>query len=252
LKILKGAMGGTLFLFLWWFLVKSGRVNPLVLPSPDVMLSQFGKDFCSGELPLSLFYSLLIILSALLPSLLLAFFMAACSLRFPRVDRFCEALAALAHPLPGIALLPLFILWVGLGRQIIILTVIHSVLWPFYINIRAGFKQVSPLWIGCGKNRELSDGQIFRLILIPGAYPYILSGIKVGWARSWRALIAAEMLYGSIGGSGGLGWYIFNKRIFMDSAGMYGGIFLLMLIGFIVDRMVFTPLEKRIERVGVG
>lgn len=250
LKFLKGVAAGTGIILIWYLLVEKGPIHPLVLPSPFPFFRQLYEEFRRGVLPLSLLYSLLLILSALIPSLLLAFLMAAGAYRFPRIDGICEKAAALAHPLPGITLLPLFILWTGLGRQIVILTVVHSVLWPFYVNLRAGFRDIPSLWLDLGKNRELTGGEVFRKILIPGSFPYLMAGLKVGWARAWRAVIAAEMIYGTLGGSGGLGWYIYHKRIFMDTAGMYGGIFLLMLTGLAADRWVFCRWEGKISSPG--
>ena len=173
--------------------------------------------------------------------------MALSAIRFPRVGRFWELLSALAHPLPGMALLPLLILWTGLGNHIIILIVFHSVLWPLFINLKSGFREVSPLWLDLGRNNELSGGEAFFHILLPGAYPSVLAGLKISWARAWRAVIAAEMIFGTIGNTGGLGWYIFNKRIFMDTPGMYGGILVLMVIGLLVEDGLFARLETRKE-----
>lgn len=169
--------------------------------------------------------------------------MAFLSVRFTAIDKITEMLSALAHPLPGIALLPLLILWTGLGTHIIVLIVIHSVLWPFYINIRSGFLQVPGLWIDLGRNNGLSRNGEFFYILLPAAFPSIVSGLKIGWARAWRAVISAEMIFGTIGNAGGLGWFLYNKRIFMDTPGMYGGLIFLMFIGLVVEKIFFVRLE---------
>ncbi len=237
-----------LLLALWQILSLSGQINPLILPAPTALFAGFLSGLITGELMAGLANSLLLISLAMVPSLIIAFLMALGAYRSPFINRICERGAALFHPLPGIALLPLFILWTGLGKQIIVLTVIHSVLWPFYVNTRAGFREVSLLWLDLGRNRELSEAGIFFHILIPGAYPYILSGLKVAWARAWRAVIAAEMVYGAIGGRGGMGWYIYQKRLFMDTTGMYGGILMLMITGLVVDRLLFVPLERGMQK----
>ena len=171
--------------------------------------------------------------------------MAFLSVKFSFSERITETAAALAHPLPGIALLPILILWTGLGIHIIVLIVIHSVLWPFYINIRSGFKDVPRLWLDFGKNNSLKGREEFLYILLPAAFPSIFAGVKIGWARAWRAVISAEMIFGTIGSAGGLGWFIYNKRIFMDTPGMYGGVFFLMLIGLVVETFLFRKIEKR-------
>ena len=236
---------GGLFL-LWEIIYRLKAFHPLVLPSVAEVLRQMGMDILSGELPVSIIYSLLMIVTAIIPSLAAGFLMAVLSLWFPKVEQFMETLSALAHPLPGIALLPLLILWTGLGPHIIILIVIHSVLWPFYVNLRSGFKEIPGIWLDLGKNNQLSGRDVFFHILLPGAFPSCLAGLKIGWARAWRAVISAEMIFGTIGNAGGLGWYIFNKRIFMDTPGMYGGILVLMIIGLLVDDRLFQVLERRL------
>ena len=236
-------------LLLWWWLSVSGLFHPLVLPSPLEVLKQTGQDILSGELPLSLFFSIKMILLAFLPALILSFLMALLARLSERADRFWEFLSALAHPLPGIALLPLLILWTGLGAHIIVLIVFHSVVWPFYINLRSGFREVSSLWLDLGRNNQLSRRDTLLYILIPGAYPSILAGLKISWARAWRAVIAAEMLFGTIGSTGGLGWYIYNKRIYMDTPGLYSGILILMVLGILVEDLLFARLDNRKTRI---
>jgi NitT/TauT family transport system permease protein len=81
--------------------------------------------------------------------------------------------------------------------------------------------------------------------MIPAAFPYFLAGVKTGWARAWRAIIGAEMVFGAAGGTGGIGWFIFTKRVFMDTAGMFAGIFVIILIGILVEELILDQLEKK-------
>ncbi len=236
-----------LFLILWGGVHSLHLFHPLVLPSPGEVGLKILTDIRNKEIPAGLFHSFYIIFAALLPAVATAFIMAVGARRFPRLDQLWEALSALAHPLPGIALLPVLVLWTGLGTHIIVLIVFHSVLWPFYINLRSGFREISPLWLDLGRNNQLNSREVFIHILLPGAWPSLLAGLKISWARAWRAVIGAEMIFGTIGSAGGLGWYIFNKRIFMDTPGMYGGIVILMFIGLLVDDLLFRKLEQRMN-----
>jgi NitT/TauT family transport system permease protein len=135
-----------------------------------------------------------------------------------------------------------------LGKHIIVLVVIHSVLWPLVLNLLGGMDETPELWLDLGKNNQLTPWEMYITILLPGSYPYLRAGMKIGWARAWRAVISAEMIFGTISGSGGLGWYIFNKRIFMDSSGMFAGILVLMILGVIVEQAVILPLEKAVNK----
>ena len=85
-------------------------------------------------------------------------------------------------------------------------------------------------------------------IRLPASMPYLLSGIKIGWARAWRALISAEMVFGAVGAKGGIGWYLLNQRTFMDTAGLFAGIILVVLIGIFVEDVLFSLIEARTLR----
>ena len=108
------------------------------------------------------------------------------------------------NPLPAIALLPLALLWFGLGQNSLIFVLVHSVLWALALNTYAGFLGVSETLRMAGRNYGLRGLRFVLLILVPAALPSILAGLKIGWAFAWRTLIAAELVFGaSSGGSAG-------------------------------------------------
>ncbi|QEN06900.1 ABC transporter permease subunit [Oceanispirochaeta crateris] len=252
MKKLKPALTGVLLVLLmallWEGLYYSGLFHPLVFPSLQDILKTTARDFLSGELTLSIVTSILLILFSFIPAVLVALILTALGLHSAILRSGIQTLSNLAHPLPGVALLPILILWTGLGQHIILLVVIHSVLWPLVINLQSGIDETPELWLNLGRNNCLSRKEVFLTILLPGSYPYLLAGLKIGWARAWRAVISSEMIFGTISGGGGLGWYIFNKRIFMDSPGMFAGIIVLMILGVLVDQVLFSPLEKGMNR----
>ena len=85
-------------------------------------------------------------------------------------------------------------------------------------------------------------------ILLPAAFSQALAGLRVGWARAWRALIGAEMVFGAIGATGGLGWYIFKQRAMMNTPGLFAGVLLVTVVGMAVEGLLFDPLERRTLR----
>jgi NitT/TauT family transport system permease protein len=121
-------------------------------------------------------------------------------------------LTSMFNPLPAIALLPLALLWFGLGQGSLLFVLVHSVLWPLALNTYAGFQAVPETLRMAGRNYGLSGVRYVLQILMPAALPSILSGLKIGWAFAWRTLIAAELVFGASSGKGGLGWYIFQNR----------------------------------------
>jgi len=161
---------------------------------------------------------------------------------------FLSTLTAMFNPLPAIALLPLALLWFGLGAKSLVFVIIHSVLWAVALNTHSGFTSVSPTLRMAGQNCGLRGISYVAFLLVPAAFPSILTGLKIGWAFAWRTLIAAELVFGSNGGGGGLGWYIFENRNQMETANVFGGLLTVILIGLLVESLVFRNVENATVR----
>ncbi len=155
---------------------------------------------------------------------------------------------SLFNPLPAIALLPLALIWFGLGNGSLVFILIHSVLWPVALNTHSGFRAVSETLRMVGRNYDLKGLRYIRKILIPAAFPSILTGLKIGWAFAWRTLIAAELVFGVSSGSGGLGWFIFENRNQLETANVFAGLFTVILIGLFVENVVFATIERKTIR----
>ena len=155
-----------------------------------------------------------------------------------------ETLTAMFNPLPAIALLPLALLWFGLGKGSLIMVLMHSVLWPLTLNATAGFRAVPETLRMAGRNYGLGGLRLALQILIPAALPAILSGLKIGWAFAWRTLIAAELVFGTTSGQGGLGWFIFQSRNELFTDKVFAGLAAVIIIGLVVEHVVFQTLER--------
>ena len=153
-------------------------------------------------------------------------------------------LTAMFNPLPAIALLPLALLWFGLGQASLVFVLVHSVLWPLALATFAGFEGVPETLRMAGRNYGLRGVRYVLQILVPAALPSILSGLKIGWAFAWRTLIAAELVFGASSGRGGLGWYIAQNRNEMLTANVFAGLALVILIGLAVESLGFQTLER--------
>jgi NitT/TauT family transport system permease protein len=152
------------------------------------------------------------------------------------------------NPLPALAILPLALLWFGLGLPGLILVMTQSVVWTVALNTFTGFQSVSETLRMAGQNFGFSPiGYIFR-ILLPAAFPMIFSGLKIGWAHAWRTLIGAELVFGVASRSGGLGWYIYENRASFDTANVFAGLMTIIIIGFIVEVLFFRTIETRTIR----
>ena len=154
-----------------------------------------------------------------------------------------ETLTAMFNPLPAIALLPLALIWFGLGEGSLVFVLIHSVLWAVALNTHSGFLSVSLTLRMVGRNYGLTGFAYVRSILIPAAFPSILSGLKMGWAFAWRTLIAAELVFGVSSGSGGLGWFIYQNKNLLEIPSVFAGLFMVIFIGLIVENFVYKVIE---------
>ncbi|TAI62534.1 ABC transporter permease [Bradyrhizobium sp. 31Argb] len=160
-----------------------------------------------------------------------------------------ETLTAMFNPLPAIALLPLALIWFGLGAASLIFVLVHSVMWAVALNTHAGFLAVSPTLRMVGRNYGLRGLPYVLGILIPAAFPSILTGLKVAWAFAWRTLIAAELVFGVASGKGGLGWFIYESRTVLDIPAVFAGLLTVILIGLFVENLVFRLIERRTVRM---
>jgi NitT/TauT family transport system permease protein len=159
-----------------------------------------------------------------------------------------ETLTSMFNPLPAIALLPIALIWFGLGNGSLIFVLIHSVLWAVALNTHSGFLAVSNTMRMVGKNYGLGGASYVSKILIPAAFPSILTGLKIGWAFAWRTLIASELVFGVSSGSGGLGWFIYENKNQLEIPNVFAGLLTVILIGLIVENLVFRTLENHTVR----
>jgi NitT/TauT family transport system permease protein len=157
---------------------------------------------------------------------------------------FLSTLTAMFNPLPAIALLPLALLWFGLGAKSLVFVIIHSVLWAVALNTHSGFTSVSPTLRMAGQNCGLRGLSYVAFLLVPAAFPSILTGLKIGWAFAWRTLIAAELVFGVSSRSGGLGWFIFENRNQLEIPSVFAGLLTVIMIGLFVESVIFRSIEN--------
>ncbi|MFZ4874896.1 ABC transporter permease [Janthinobacterium sp. Mn2066] len=219
--------------------------NDLLLPSFWQTAQAFAGGIASGELLMRTGASLNVLLQGYVLGLLAAFLLTLLAVS-TRIGRdVLETLTAMFNPLPAIALLPLALLWFGLGRGSLIFVIVHSVMWPLALNTYAGFQSVPETLRMAGRNYGLSGVRLVLHILVPGALPSIVSGLKIGWAFAWRTLIAAELVFGTTSsGQGGLGWYIFQNRNELYTDKVFAGLAAVIAIGLLVENIGFRTLER--------
>jgi NitT/TauT family transport system permease protein len=217
--------------------------NPLLVPSFSATLEAFQAGILSGDIPQKVANSVLLLLKGYAMGLVLAMLFTALAMMSRLGNDLLETLTSAFNPLPAIALLPLALIWFGLGDVSIIFVLVHSVLWAVALNTHSGFRSVSTTLRMVGRNYGLNGPAFIFKILIPAAFPSILTGLKIGWAFAWRTLIAAELVFGVSSGKGGLGWYIYENKNMLDIPAVFAGLLTVILIGLIVENLVFRNIE---------
>lgn len=234
-------------LVLWESLFYMKLFPVQLFPSLGQILNALIDDLFTGKLLVQVGHSFFLIIVGLMISLILSIIIVYLSYFWNVFKVLTDTLIAILDPLPGIAILPIVILWIGIGEKAIFFIMIHSIVWPMVISIQTGFKNIDPIYIESAIINDISRLQLFWHILLPLSLSQILAGIKIGWSRSWRALISSEMIFGAIGVYGGIGWYLFEKRTFMNTPGMFAGLVVIIVISIIVEDVVFTKLDQYIE-----
>jgi NitT/TauT family transport system permease protein len=218
--------------------------NDLLLPGFVQTAHAFAGGMASGELPRYVGVSLAVLLQGYLAGVAGAFLLTTLAMS-SRIGRdLLETLIAMFNPLPAIALLPLALLWFGLGKGSLVFVLVHSVMWPLALNAHAGFRAVPETLRMTGRNYGLGSLRMVVQILVPAALPAILSGLKIGWAFAWRTLIAAELVFGTTSGKGGLGWYIFQSRNELFTDKVFAGLATVIVIGLLFEHIVFDAVER--------
>jgi len=161
--------------------------------------------------------------------------------RSRRAEDVFLPLVSIGAPLPGLAYAPLFLLWFGLGNKSAVLLVAFVSAFPIIFNTWTGTKAVKEIWVRSAQAMGADRGRLLRHVILPGALPYVLTGLRLGLAQAWRILVGIEMLAAV---PWGLGWMIFGAREFLNTDVMLAGVFVIGVIGLALEKLVFQRIEQ--------
>src|SRR5262245_3823017 len=231
-----------------WQAYATWVANPLLFPTLTETLTALWEAVTRGPLIERTLTSIQVLLMGYGIGLALAAVFTTLAVSTRVGTDLLSTLTSMFNPLPAIALLPLALLWFGLGYKSLVFVIIHSVLWAVALNTHSGFTSVSPTLRMAGQNIGLRGLSYVAFLLVPAAFPSILTGLKIGWAFAWRTLIAAELVFGVSSRSGGLGWFIFENRNQLETASVFAGLFTVIIIGLVVESVIFRGIENATVR----
>jgi NitT/TauT family transport system permease protein len=170
--------------------------------------------------------------------------------RFRAVEGFFLPLVSALMPIPSFALVPLFMLWFGIGNTTTVLIVFYAATFPMMFNTWSGVRSVNPLWLRAAGAMGADENSLFWKVIIPGASPFIITGLRQAFLRAWIAVVGAEMIAAS---DWGLGWVIFDAKEFLNTDVMLAALVVIGGIGFVFEKLVFGSLEKAtVQRWGMS
>ncbi|HXR64354.1 MAG TPA: ABC transporter permease [Ktedonobacteraceae bacterium] len=235
---------GAGFIVIWQLYVSFSGVSSLLVASPLATMQQLIIDLRNGQLPSATRVSLQNLAIGLAIGIALGLILASLS-TFSLFGRYLlTVLTAVFSPLPGIAILPLAMLWFGLSPAAIIAVVVFGSIWPISANTDAGFRTIGTTTRMVALNLGLSRTQTVRDVFLPAAFPHIISGLRLAWAFGWRTVVGAEIVFGVAGSNGGLGWYINNASYFLNPPAIFAGLVVISLLGVLLDTL-FQLVERQ-------
>lgn len=227
-------------LALWELVSRSGWVSTLYLPAPgDIVLTGAGM-LVSGEVLINLQASLLRVGAGFFLGSLIGI-AAGLLLGFSRLaEAIGNPLLYALYPIPKIALLPLIILWLGIGEVSKVAIIALGVFFPVAINTYSGVKHIDPLLIKVAVSYKASPARLVRQVILPGALPMIFAGLKLAAGTSLLLLVAAEM----IAAREGIGALVLHYGDLMLTTKLMVGVLILSLLG-----VIFTQVLNRLEKL---
>ena len=236
-----------LILILWEMGYRREWWNPYLFPGPSQVLQALGAGIRDGSLLLATRISLLRLIVAFGIALLLGTALGIVNGTVPVVRRAIGPLALGLQTLPSICWLPLAVIWFGPNERAILFVTLMGALLAVTIAVSDGIRNIPPIYLRAAKMMGARGLRLYREVLIPAAFPAIITGAKQGWAFAWRALMAGELLSVSSGALG-LGQTLMRGRDLNDMSQVLAVMTILIGIGVVADRLIFTQLEDRVRR----
>lgn len=225
---------------LWEIVARLGVFPHRLFPTLEEVAASFVQLTVSGILPRHAVETLIRLLSGFALAGIIGTVIGILMGRSRRAEDIMLPLVSICAPIPGLAYAPLFLLWFGLGNVSAVLLVGFVSAFPVIFNSWTGVKAVKEIWLRSAVALGADDRRLFTHVILPGALPYILTGLRLGLAQAWRILVAVEMLAAV---PWGLGWLIFGAREFLNTDVMLAGIAVIALIGIALEKLVFQKIE---------
>jgi NitT/TauT family transport system permease protein len=233
-----------LLITIWQATVKILNVSPALMPAPTDVVKALATGFEDKTLIYDILASFRRLAIGLLISIIIGFCLGILLAKNKTADETLGTLILALQSVPSIVWLPIAIMWFGLNESSVIFIVILGATLVITINMRIGIKNVPPLYIRAAQTMGSGGFDLFAKVILPASVPYAVTGIRLGWAFAWRALMAGEIL--STGP--GLGYTLKYASDFGNMSMVIGIMIIIGVIGTIVDLTFFQRIEQNVIR----
>lgn len=231
---LLGRAYSMIVLLVLWELIALLIENPLFLPRLSEVLETIWTNLANGELVSDIGASMFRCLTGFTLALLIGAPLGILMGWSPRWDNFWNFIISFTNPIPKLGLIPLFILWLGIGETSKVAVILAGAMFPILINTYNGVKGVNKFWIWRAATVGANQVEMLRKVILNAALPHVLTGARLGMAVSWILLLGAEM----VAARTGLGFRILYGQQTFDTRLCFAGLLTIAVIGFTFDRLI--------------
>jgi NitT/TauT family transport system permease protein len=251
-RFLFAALFFAVLIAIWHFLVKAGVYSPVLLPSPQSVAEYLVGAARDG----TLFQATGVTLRRLLVGYVIGIMIGLPLGLFTSAFRFVEdtigVLALGLQTLPSVCWIPLALLWFGQTEGAMLFVVVMGTVWSVVIATDTGVRNIPPIFARAAKTMGSTGLHKWTRVILPASLPFLVSGMKQGWAFAWRSLMAAE-IYVTILTGFGLGHLLHYGRELNAMEQVIGVMFVIIAIGLLTDKILFSPVERFLHsRWGTG
>lgn len=246
IKRLRTVVGVFIILWAWFVVSKLGIFNSYVLPTPEKVLNSFFQMLQSGEIFADIAISFGRVLKGFVIAFVSAFALGTFRILAPSAKDYYESILQFFRNVPPLSMIPLLILWCGIGEMTKTVIIVLAAFFPMYLNIVKGFTGCDKSFLEVGDAFGYTRMEKFAHIVLPYALGDILVGMRIGMGYSWRAIIGAEM----VAASTGLGHMILFAQQMSRTDKVIVGVFVIGIVGMVTDKLFGIAIKKLLKGIG--
>jgi NitT/TauT family transport system permease protein len=243
-KLLKNLVFYAVIFGVWILIVKLKIWPPYLIPAPVDVLHSLHDGFSDHSFWIAIGVSMRRVVIGYAISVVLGVLLGLVIASSRFLEQTLGGLLTSLQSLPSICWLPLAVLWFGLSEKAILFVIVMGSVLSITISMEAGRHQIPKIYSMAGRNLGAGGLRLFLFVLFPASLPYLVSGLKQGWAFAWRALISGEMIFVSLG----LGQQLMMGRDLNDMSLVVAVMLLIIALGWMIDSLFFRTLERFLQR----